>query len=160
MAEFVKIGKVEHYSIKSGTKTIGILTLSPKWELARTNGGFEIIPVPPEVKLEQEVQVVNEVQVVKTVNKETKREPKCTCGVIDDYYSNTFNCRKHGKGVRIDLRWPDPVDSDETKEEKPTVKREKPTTSTYETKHEAEPEAAIDYKAKVWTWLANDSGDE
>ena len=88
------------------------------------------------------------------------KEQKCTCGVIDDYYANTFNCRKHGKGVRIDLRWPDPVDSDEAQDEKPTVKRERPATPTYEIKSEDKPEAAIDYKAKVWTWLANNADDE
>ena len=162
--EFTMIGKVDHYSIKSGSKTVGILTLSPKWELLQNNDKFDIVSRASEQKLkeelDQEVQIVNEVQVVKIISKETKKEPKCTCGVIDDYYANTFNCRKHGKGVRIDLRWPDPVDSDETKEEKPTVKRERPTTPTYETKHEAEPETTIDYKAKVWTWLANNSDDE
>ena len=162
--EFTMIGKVDHYSIKSGSKTVGILTLSPKWELLQNNGKFDIVSRAPEQKpkeeLEQEVQIVDEVQVAKIISKETKKEAKCTCGVIDDYYANTFNCRKHGKGVRIDLRWPDPVDSDEAQDEKPTVKRERPATPIYEIKNEDNPEAAIDYKAKVWTWLANNSDDE
>ena len=141
------IGKVDHYSIKSGSKTVGILTLSPRWELLQNNGKFDIVSRAPEQKpkeeLEQEVQIVNEVQVAKIISKETKKEAKCTCGVIDDYYANTFNCRIHGKGVRIDVR-------------APTYAPPSPPEST----NEGETNVTIDCKMKVWKWLKDQSDDE
>ena len=136
--EVIKVGKVEHYSIKSENKTIGILTLSPKWDVVSTERGFEIIKREPAVETgEQEVQIVGEVR------KEKGEEVTCTCGVIDDYYLNTFNCRIHGKGVRIDVR-------------APTYAPPSPSEST----NEGETNVTIDCKMKVWKWLKDQSDDE
>ena len=139
--EVVKVGKVEHYSIKSGNKTIGILTLSPKWDIVPTGGGFEIIHLGPAAETEEQ-----EVQIVGEVKKEKGEEKKCTCGIIDDFYLNTFNCHTHGKGVKVDVRAPPYVP--------PTPSKSR------EVEEESKVDITIDCKMKVWKWLENQSDDE